>query len=157
MDIENNNSNLLKILAILNDLIIKNKTSLDLLKSVFETLPDGVVVINNEGNIIVINTQTELLFGYHRNELLGNKIEMLLPERFKDKHENIDRKDYITHPRIRALGYNLPLYGLCKNGNEFEVEIQLVPIPTIEGPCVAAIVRPIGEINGMSKEQQEDS
>jgi PAS domain S-box-containing protein len=107
-----------------------------------EFAPDAVVFINTEGEIIVVNTQTERLFGYKREQLVGKKLEMLLPERFRDKHvEHRDR--FMGDPRIRAMGQGLELFGLRRDGTEFPVDISLAPLEMQEGLLVAAAIRDV--------------
>ncbi len=109
-----------------------------------ESAPDGIVLVNERGEITLINTQTEVLFGYTRDELLGKPIEVLLPHRFHAKHQT-HRKSYHTKPQIRPMGIGLELFGVRKDGTEFPVEVSLSPQKTDDGTIVMAAIRDISE------------
>jgi PAS domain S-box-containing protein len=94
-----------------------------------ESAPDGVVIADTEGRIVLANAQTEALFGYSRDEIVGNPVEMLIPERYRQGHVGM-RKGYTAHPRTRPMGEGLELYGRRKDGSEFPVSISLSPIQT---------------------------
>ena len=111
-------------------------------RGLLESAPDAVVIVNADGRIEIVNRQTELTFGYTRDELLGQTVEMLLPERFKPVH-GAHRGGYVSAPRTRAMGAGLDLYARRKDGTEFPVEISLSPLPTEEGMLVTSIIRDI--------------
>jgi PAS domain S-box-containing protein len=114
------------------------------LLAVLETAPDGIVVVDNHGSIVLVNGQIETMFGYDRAELLGRKIELLVPVRHRDRHVQ-QRRDFFKAPHLRAMGSGLPLFGLRKNGQEFPVEISLSPLDPEEGPLVTAVIRDVTE------------
>src|SRR5579859_286664 len=92
-----------------------------------DVLPDALVVVDTTGHITLVNRQGEALFGYTREELVGQPLEMLLPERFRAAHQR-HREQYATSPRIRPMGAGLELYGRRKDGSEVPVDISLSPL-----------------------------
>lgn len=111
---------------------------------VVEYAPNAIVLIDKTGTIAYINKHTEDLFGYHRDELIGQKLEVLIPERFRHPHVHM-RDSYIVSPSARRMGDGHPLYGLRKDGSEITVEIGLNPIATAEGSMMQASIIDITE------------
>ena len=106
---------------------------------VLEASPNAVVAIDAEGRIAYVNPQVELTFGYERREILGQPIELLIPERVGARHVG-HRDGFIAHPVARPMGIGLDLAGRRKDGTEFPVEISLSPVDTADGLQIFATV-----------------
>ena len=113
-------------------------------RQVVEAAPNAMVMINSAGEIVMVNAQAERVFGYPRAELLGQSVEILVPERFRGHHPGM-RATFFADPRPRPMGAGRELYGLKKDGSEFPVEIGLNPIETDEGPMVLSAIVDITE------------
>jgi protein-histidine pros-kinase len=106
--------------------------------ALLESVPDAIVIVNPPGRLVLVNTHTERLFGYRRDDLLGTPIELLVPERLRTVHTR-HRIGYFADPCPRSMGSGLKLYGLRRDGTEFPVEISLSSMETEEGLVTAAI------------------
>jgi len=106
---------------------------------VVEASPSGIILVNDRGRIALVNSQTEKLFGYGREELVGKPVEILVPERFASRHPD-HRGEFLGAPTARAMGAGRELFARRKDGSEFPVEIGLNPIQTPDGILVLAAV-----------------
>jgi protein-histidine pros-kinase len=114
-------------------------------EGLIEAAPDAMVLLNEHGDIEMVNQQAELMFGYDRSRLLGHPVEMLVPERFRELHPGF-RRQYAENPRTRSMGAGLDLYALRSDGTEFPVEISLSPLEEREdGQTYAAAIRDVTE------------
>ena len=113
-------------------------------RGLLESAPDAMIITNQAGQIALINTQTEIIFSYSSDELIGKPIEILIPKRYREGHP-AHRHTFMADPRVRPMGPGLELWALRKDGTEFPVEISLSPLETEEGILVTAAVRDITE------------
>ena len=116
----------------------------DLLQQFFKFAPDAIVIVDREGRIAHVNDQTEKLFGYRPAELIGEPVEMLIPARLSERHQQ-HRAGYMAHPHARPMGSGLDLNGRRRDGSEFPADVTLGPLHTREGAFVLSIVRDISE------------
>ncbi len=117
-------------------------SSAELFRQLLESAPDAIVGIGREGRIAFVNAQTERLFGYPREELIGEAVEKLVPARYHGAHGG-HRSGYFHDPRTRPMGANLELFGLRSDGSEFPAEISLSSIETEDGLLATAAIRDI--------------
>jgi len=116
-----------------------------------EAVPDAIVAVDSDGTILQINSQTEELFGYTRDDLLGQKVEVLVPERHRPGHDE-HRRGFGHAPKVRRMGAGLELFGRRRDGSEFPVEIMLSPVSIGNGNLVLSAIR---DISDQKKIEQE--
>src|SRR6266540_4453892 len=109
-------------------------------RGLVEAAPDAMVIVDAQGRISLVNRQTERLFGYQREELLGQPVELLVPERLQAQHRR-HRGSYLADPGVRPMDAGLQLHGRRKDGSEVQGEISLSPLQTDQGTLVSAAVR----------------
>jgi PAS domain S-box-containing protein len=145
------------VLAAVIDITARKKVEEALEKSaaqfrlVVESAPNGMVMVNEDGDILMVNSQMERLFGYDRSQMIGRPIEMLLPERYRATHPG-QRGDFFRSPLTRAMGHGRDLFARRKDGSEFPVEVGLNPAQTPEGTVVLAAVIDITQRKSMEAE-----
>src|ERR1700690_492057 len=116
-----------------------------------ETLPDAIVAVDRDGTIVQVNFQTQSLFGYKREELIGQKVEILVPDSYRAAH-HLHRQSFAEAPKTRRMGADLELYGKRRNGSEFPVEISLSPVSTDKGMFVLSAIRDISDRKHITEE-----
>ena len=115
-----------------------------LFRGFLEAAPDAVVIINRDGAIVQVNSQTETLFGYQREDLIGRPLEMLMPERFREAHLTHHRA-YSNNLHPRPMGRGLNLFGLREDGREFPIDVSISPLPSEGGVFMASTIRDMTE------------
>ena len=120
----------------------------------FETMPDGVIVANRTGNILLVNQQAEQIFGYSKSEFLALSVDTLLPERFRKRHVG-HRQGFDENPHVRKMGAGLELFGIKKDGSEFPVEISLSPVIYNEDNLIIAAIRDVTDVKDIENALKE--
>jgi PAS domain S-box-containing protein len=114
------------------------------LAELFQSSPDALIVVNKEGKIIKVNKEVQNLFGYSKNEIIGQEISLLIPHRFRSEHHS-KVEEYKNNPRKRRMGDGLDLYGLKKDGSEFSVDIMLSPMAQRDKKMTLCTVRDVSD------------
>ncbi len=113
-------------------------------QGLIDSAPDAMVIVDTSGTIVLANGQAETVFGYSQSELVGQPIELLLPERYREKHV-AQRDGFFSNPRLRPMGAGLELFGQHKMGHEFPVEISLAPVKIDGGLLITSAIRDVTE------------
>jgi PAS domain S-box-containing protein len=132
------------------------RTSEAKFRSVMDAAPDAMIISDHSGHIALVNSEAEKLYGYQREELQGQPVELLIPERFREQHVG-HHQNFVGSPRVRPLGAGLELYGRRKDGTEFPLEISLSPLPTKDGLLVIGAIRDITDRKRAEEELQAKS
>jgi PAS domain S-box-containing protein len=122
-----------------------------LFRGLLEAAPDAMVIVGQDGRIALVNEQAERVFGYTREEMLGQAVEMLVPEASRARHPAY-REAYTRAPTTRPMGAGLALHGLRKDGTAFPAEISLSPLASEQGMLITAVVRDVTERNRIQEE-----
>ena len=145
------------ISSIMEDLrleIRKNEHNASHLQAIVDSAPAAMVMVNQQGQISLVNTEAQTIFGYKRSELLGQALEILIPERFRDAHPS-KREGYLLSPEARRMGAGRDLFAVRKDGSEFPVEIGLNPIGMDDGVSVLSAIIDISERKKLEAQQIE--
>lgn len=126
-ELQRENLELKQKLQITDSELHQLKQNEDKFQYVFEASPNGFILVNANGNITLVNEKTESMFGYSRDELVGQKIELLIPMAHRHNHEHY-RDEFFKNPVTRSMGAGRDLFGLHKNGSQIPVEIGLNPM-----------------------------
>ncbi|HEY4962948.1 MAG TPA: PAS domain S-box protein, partial [Terriglobales bacterium] len=132
---------------------LRNLAATLLSPSLLEAIPDAIVAVSQQGIILQANSQTESMFGYAREELIGQPIEILVPESFREQHRH-HRDQFVEQPKARRMGPGLDLRGRRRDGSEFPVEISLSPLETDDGIVVLSAIRDVSERKRIEAELQ---
>jgi PAS domain S-box-containing protein len=143
----------IKVLSAITDISARKRME-ERFRQVVEAAPNAMVMVNKSGIIEMVNSQTEIIFGYSREELLGQSIECLLPERFRHQHPQ-HRDSFFSDLRPRAMGIGRDLFARHKDGSEFPVEVGLNPIQTEEGVKVLSAITDISALVKASQKLAE--
>jgi PAS domain S-box-containing protein len=133
---------------------VSRESAEELMQRIVEAAPCGMIMVDSEGSIVLVNPQAETMFGYARTELIGNSLEILLPERFRSVHAG-HRQHFADAPSMRQMGVGREITARRKDGSEFPVEIGLNLVPGDEGGLVLAAVTDITRHKAMQLELRQ--
>ena len=114
----------------------------DKYEKLLDSTPDAMLFVNTQNQIILVNAQFEKIFGYTQEEIIGKKLDILVPDRYKKNHSKMVRK-FFEQPKVRAMGSHFEIYARKKDGDEFPADISLSPLQTDEELLITAAVRDI--------------
>lgn len=140
----------LLIASIVRDISADN-TSESYFRNILESAPDAMIIIDHYGKIAIVNGQAEEMFGYSREDMMGQEVELLLPEALHDRHLS-HRARYARDPHLRPMGVGMELHGRRKNGSVFPVEISLSPVTSASGSFVSSVIRDVTDRKKMERD-----
>ncbi|OBH07007.1 MULTISPECIES: PAS domain S-box protein [unclassified Mycobacterium] len=129
---------------VIRDVTAEHRRTESMFHGLLEAAPDAVVIVGSDGRIMLANAQTDEMFGYEREDLIGMEVEALIPPRLRQAHEH-HRATFFASPKVRRMGVGLELFGLRRDGTEFPLEVSLSPLRTERGVLVSAAMRDITE------------
>lgn len=129
---------------LIRDLAAEQKRAFNMFHGLMEGAPDAIVIIGQDGRITMVNAQTDRMFGYSREELLGQEVEILVPQRYRTNHARF-RTDFFTAPTTRRMGSGMELTGMHRDGREVPIEVTLSPIHIEDTVYVSAAIRDVTE------------
>lgn len=129
---------------VIRDVTAEHRRTETMFHDLLEAAPDAMVIVASDGRIMLANAQTDEMFGYRREDLIGQRVEMLVPPRLRETHER-HRIRFFANPKVRRMGVGLELRGLRRDGTEFPIEVSLSPLRTKQGVLVSAAMRDITE------------
>jgi PAS domain S-box-containing protein len=129
---------------VIRDLTAEQQRADPMFHGLLESAPDAMVIVASDGRITLVNAQTDRMFGYRREDLIGREIEMLIPPRFRGGHERY-RSGFFADPQPRRMGVGLELWGLRRDGTEFPIDVSLSPLRTDRGVLASAAIRDVTE------------
>jgi PAS domain S-box-containing protein len=125
--------------------VVERRQAEEKFRGLLEAMPDAMLIVKEDGEIVLVNSRTMWLFGYTRAELLGQRADMLVPQRFRSQLPTAKRSGYFTRPGIRPRPAEPVLFALRKDGTEFPVEVSLRPLQTDEGTLYTSLIRDVSE------------
>ncbi len=129
---------------VIRDVTAENQRSETMFHGLLESAPDAMVIVAADGRIVLANAQTDQMFGYQRQDLIGREVEMLIPPRLRGAHHQ-HRTGFFADAELRRMGVGLELWGLRRDGTEFPIDVSLSPLRTEQGLLVSAAIRDITE------------
>ena len=122
-----------------------------LFRTLLDSAPDAMIIVNGHGEIEIVSRQAEIMFGYSRDELRGQKIELLMPDRIRHRH--VEHRDaFIKRPSVRAMGASMELVARRKDGSEFPVEISLSPVALGANGLISSVIRDVSKRKRMEQD-----